>query len=451
LVSYTNRTSDNMPEGPELRIAANFINQVASKHLFTGKVIKSDLATKLVEVPFEAETYSLQAESRGKELKVHLDPQNDDTQKKSKKKKSQDLPEQSVKHVLFRFGMSGCFKLTSVKEIPKHAHLRFFSKDGENVLSFVDYRRFGRWTINGDWGSDRGPDSIVEYKAFRQNVLDNLKNVAFNKAICETLLNQKFFNGIGNYLRAEILYRCQIPPFAQSRSVLEPLLNNIKTEEPDILELCHIVQKEVLSLSGGKGYDVEKDPEKDYSAFNKWLQCYYKDGMENLVDHNGRTMWFSGPPGPMKPTNSKSRGKRSPKKKKENQLETDDHDYSPKKAKKAENGTKKAAKGSKKAANGPVKEETSSVEANIQTAKTENGSKKAANGSKKAANGSKKAANGSVKAENSSVEAGIQSAKAEMLKRQKATKVANKKPTKSPKTEKVANPSGRVTRSTSQD
>lgn len=153
-------------------------------------------------------------------------------------------------------------------------------------------------------------------------------------------------------------------------------------------------------------------------------------------------MWFSGPAGPMKPTNSKSRGKRPSKK--ENQLETDDHDYSPKKAKKAENGTKKAAKGSKKAANGSVKEETSSVEADIQSVKTGNGTKKAANGSKKAANGSKKAENGSV-------EAGIQSAKAEMLKRQKATKVANKKPTKSPKTEKVANPSGRVTRSASQD
>ena len=64
-------------------------------------------------------TYSLQAESRGKELKVHLDPQNDDEEepkKKSKKKAAQSLPRQSVKHLLFRFGMSGCFKLTSVKE-----------------------------------------------------------------------------------------------------------------------------------------------------------------------------------------------------------------------------------------------------------------------------------------------------------------------------------------------
>ena len=88
-------------------------------------MIKSDLATKLSEVPFEAETYSLQAESRGKELKVRLDPQNSDAKKKKKEEVSRKLPQQSVKHLLFRFGMSGCFKLTPVEEIPKHAHLRF--------------------------------------------------------------------------------------------------------------------------------------------------------------------------------------------------------------------------------------------------------------------------------------------------------------------------------------
>jgi len=362
-----------MPEGPELRLAANFINKVASQHLFTGKVVKSDLATKLVEVPFEAEIYSLQAESRGKELKVYLDPQNDENQKKTKKKKSESLPEQSVKHLLFRFGMSGCFKLTSVNEIPKHAHLRFFTKNGEEVLSFVDYRRFGTWIINGDWGKDRGPDSIVEYVDFRKNVLDNLKNPAFNKAICETLLNQKFFNGIGNYLRAEILFRCNIPPFAQSRSVLEPLLTAVKTEEPDILELCHLVPKEVLALGGGKGYDIEFDPE-DRQNFNNWLRCYYKDGMQNLVDHNGRTIWFSGPPGPMKPTNSKSRGKRTGKN--ETQLNEKDHDYSPKKA-------KKSGKASKVAENGIKKEEndTKTAKKNVARKKPTKSTKNAAKAS----------------------------------------------------------------------
>lgn len=42
---------------------------------------------------------------------------------------------------------------------------------------------------------------------FRENVLSNLSDKAFDRPICEALLNQKYFNGIGNYLRAEILYR----------------------------------------------------------------------------------------------------------------------------------------------------------------------------------------------------------------------------------------------------
>ena len=49
---------------------------------------------------------------------------------------------------------------------------------------------------------------MFDYDNFRQNIIDNLDEPAFkNKPICEVMLNQKYFNGIGNYLRAEILYR----------------------------------------------------------------------------------------------------------------------------------------------------------------------------------------------------------------------------------------------------
>lgn len=41
----------------------------------------------------------------------------------------------------------------------------------------------------------------------RENVLSHLADHAFDRPICEALLNQKYFNGIGNYLRAEILFR----------------------------------------------------------------------------------------------------------------------------------------------------------------------------------------------------------------------------------------------------
>ncbi|XP_042864938.1 endonuclease 8-like 1 isoform X2 [Penaeus japonicus] len=212
-------------------------------------------------------------------------------------------------------------------------------EDPPMVLSFVDYRRFGRWEVDGTWGSDRGPDPMWEYPSFRENILTNLKSAAFNKPICEAMLNQKFFNGIGNYLRAEILYRCGIAPFDEAREVLSEIKpfskwyestlsskapSSVKCE-PDILDLCHIVPKEVINLEGkGKGYNVDLDAdEDDYKAFKEWLQCYYQDGMNNMVDHNGRTMWFSGKPGKMVPKDAASRGKKQSKKNKKDVAEED--------------------------------------------------------------------------------------------------------------------------------
>ena len=124
--------------------------------------------------------------------------------------------------------------------------------------------------------------------------------------------------------------------------------SNVKDAKPnvekfDILQLCNIVPNEVLALpTGGKGvsfitflnhllykfenlnrnhisqsnillllicfqYDVDHDPESE-KVFENWLQCYSKDGMKNLVDKNGRTIWFYGSPGKLKPAKEKSRG-----------------------------------------------------------------------------------------------------------------------------------------------
>ena len=59
-----------MPEGPEIRTAANFINKVCESHVFGGPVVRGPLAVKLPLVDFAAVEYTLRAEARGKELKV---------------------------------------------------------------------------------------------------------------------------------------------------------------------------------------------------------------------------------------------------------------------------------------------------------------------------------------------------------------------------------------------
>lgn len=64
----------------------------------------------------------------------------------------------------------------------------------------------------------------------------------------------------------------------------------------NVLILCFLF----FNLEGAGGYTADGKA-SDYSDFMKWLQCYSKDGMKNMVDHNDRTIWFSGPPGPMVP------------------------------------------------------------------------------------------------------------------------------------------------------
>lgn len=66
-------------------------------------------------------------------------------------------------------------------------------------------------------------------------------------------------------------------------------------------------------------YDVEHDPEEE-KTFMNWLQCYYQDGMKNLVDANGRTVWFAGDPGKLAPKGGKSRGKVGAKKNEEQKV-----------------------------------------------------------------------------------------------------------------------------------
>ncbi|XP_035883559.1 endonuclease 8-like 1 isoform X1 [Phyllostomus discolor] len=300
-----------MPEGPELHLASHFVNEACRGLVFGGCVEKSSVSRN-PEVPFESSAYYISASARGKELRLTLSPL------------PGAQPSQEPMALIFHFGMSGSFQLVPSNALPPHAHLRFYTAPpGPRLaLCFVDIRRFGHWDIGGEWQPGRGPCVLLEYEQFRENVLRNLEDKVFDRPICEALLDQRFFNGIGNYLRAEILYRLKIPPFEKARTVLEALKQHrpnpkltlsqkikAKLQNPDLLELCHSVPKEVVQL-GGKGYGQEIG-EEDFAAFRAWLQCYGIAGMSSLRDRHGRTIWFQGDPGPLAPRGDKSHKKKS--------------------------------------------------------------------------------------------------------------------------------------------
>ncbi|KAL8616655.1 hypothetical protein ACOMHN_031637 [Nucella lapillus] len=308
-----------MPEGPELHLSSQFINAICKGRIFSGTVRKNPIH-KCSDVVWDAAAYMVSSVSRGKELKVFLQTLKTEGDKKADVKQDVKSKKEAPGrlHLLFNFGMSGKFEFTPVSELHKHAHLSFFTKTGDMALSFVDYRRFGKWQTGADWSSDRGPCVLFEHPQFRSNVLNNLGHSAFNKPVCEVLLNQKYFNGIGNYLRAEICYRAGVRPFDQARDVFSALpdvpedvkvkveggvkdifMGKVKRERADILELCNTIPLEVVGL--GSSLYLPEDEHSDMSRFSLWLQCYYKPGMKNVADHNKRTMWYHGDPGPMLP------------------------------------------------------------------------------------------------------------------------------------------------------
>lgn len=204
-----------MPELAEIKIASDFFNAKALNKKLKKIVPKATSKVK-TDLSFVSPA-TIRAEARGKELIFTL-IEDDGT----------------VRKLLLFFGMSGYFKTVKTDEEEKKSRLTFYYEDG-TIVGFFDGRNFSKWKWVETWSSNRGPCPVTEYKKFRANIMDNIDNKAFEKPVHVVLLNQKYFNGIGNYLRSTIIYNLRLvnpdTPF-----------NQLTDEELDaLLVSCRII------------------------------------------------------------------------------------------------------------------------------------------------------------------------------------------------------------------
>jgi endonuclease VIII-like 1 len=254
-----------MPELAELRLTADFINHSSNSIKFTD--IQKNHVHKCLDVITEFDFFKISAESRGKELMLTL----------------KDLNSTKVMSLSMSMGMSGHFAYTKKGKEHKHAHLNFFTSN-DNVLSFVDVRRFGKWKLAENWASNRGPDPTTEFDLFKENIIGNINKPIFNKPIYLIMMNQQYFSGIGNYLRAEILYRLNIHPNTNARTAL--------TSYPEILDLCKTIPLQAYALGGGQLKDWENPFKNEVEPFRKFMRCYGNSNMNKFKDSNGRMFWY---------------------------------------------------------------------------------------------------------------------------------------------------------------
>ena len=231
-----------MPELAELKLTSDYVNGVSEGKIFTHITKNPDHKWK--DVDFGGKFY-IKSSSRGKEIKMTLISVNSDKKE----------------NLMMTMGMGGHFKWASQGESFRNTHLFFHCNDGGH-LAFVDVRRFGKWKW-GDWNKDRGPDPTTEYFLFCNNILQNLHKRSFDKPIYEVLMNQRYFNGIGNYLRAEILIR--IPdedPFQSAREF-------INKRNWELFELCKNIPILVYEIRGKHKDDSVECYEHASNFYNK--------------------------------------------------------------------------------------------------------------------------------------------------------------------------------------
>ncbi len=250
-----------MPEGPEIRIMSHFINEKSVDRIYKDLffVEKGNIPTVCEEI----NNFRLTSSSSGKSLKLCL------------------IGETTSKLSVF-MGMSGNWKFVRTEnwDLTKFVRMRIDSNDGMSLLLYGGYLG-PKYKIGDFSGVKRGPDIIDEFHLFKMNILSNLYRSHFDGHICDVILDQRYFNGIGNYLRSTILYYMDKNPFMCSRDYIN--------RYPNFFDMCRDTQIKSYDLNGGQIKDWDNPFNVDRNDFKNWV--FYQKG-SSCKDSSGRTFWF---------------------------------------------------------------------------------------------------------------------------------------------------------------
>lgn len=173
-------------------------------------------------------------------------------------------------YIFNSLGMTGTWSVDPVSTRIKHGHVRFHLDD-ESVLTFIDSRNFGTLKfVNGRTELCRKLDNLG-WDPLRDDVIPDrwLLDRVFKKPdrnVTQILMDQKIFAGVGNYIKAEALYRACISP---RRSAIE-----IKADE--WIHLCEQVRAVIKESFDAKGTTIRnyRDARGKEGSFQNFLRVY---------------------------------------------------------------------------------------------------------------------------------------------------------------------------------
>lgn len=257
-----------MPEGPEVKIASDYFNEffAASKKIEFEMI--SDYYYQKYSDVFNTISDNLELFNPtftvGKNIFLKLT--NDEI-------------------FNFHLGMTGGWSSTLIK----HCHFRVF--DGSNELFFRDVRKFGNMKIitksqfNNKFNASH--DLLNKSYDMQKHLKHLAERVNTKKSICSTIMDQKFFPGVGNYIKSESLYASKIHPEEKWGNLTEDMRINLIKKTKEIMKKSY--------RSGGAELKDFKNP--FYSSKFK-LKVYGKtytkhnNSIISIITSDSRKSWF---------------------------------------------------------------------------------------------------------------------------------------------------------------
>ena len=238
-----------MPEGPEVRKNVDFLNAACK-----GK--------KLISLKIQSGRYVKHGPFSGYESLVKSDLKINNVSCKGK-------------FIYFEFdngsslwstlGMSGIWQTYPTQ----HTRVQL-TVSGGTCVYFNDVRNFGTLKFVSDRQAlDKklrtlGPDMLnddVSFETFKERF-----QKASKKTIAESLMNQAVIAGIGNYLKAEILYAAEISPHRLCGSITE-------AEYADLHQACDLLPS-LSYAQGGATLATYRDADGKPGDFSRRFAVY---------------------------------------------------------------------------------------------------------------------------------------------------------------------------------
>ena len=260
----------NMPEGPEVKITTDFLKTYVGKYL-DGVTLHSGRYEKKKEIPgwmcYSNLSKLIDVNCKGKFIYF--------TFKEGEKEF----------YLFSTLGMSGMW----TDKMTKHSRvsLSFLEKEDDypNVdwedLYFNDIRNFGTLKFVSDKKEldkklkSLGPDVLtaeIDWQGFRNRFTKKQ-----NKTIAECLMNQSVIAGVGNYLKAEILWNSKMSP--------NRLVKDITNDEWHDLYYNTLTQSQRSYKLGGATIESYRQPSGKEGLYSRRFAVY-----NQKTDPNGRTV-----------------------------------------------------------------------------------------------------------------------------------------------------------------